>query len=88
MNLLSLPLRPMLAGDQGTWWQSLLGTKIPSAGVYVARNMLRNLSATTGQTARDRKKHCSTTDAPKFLHPNGIRQRGCPRFSDSTRKHL
>lgn len=34
--------RTMLAEYQDTWWQSLFGILVPSAGVYVSRDILRN----------------------------------------------
>lgn len=43
----------MLAGYQDIWWQSLLGILSPRAGIYVNRDMLRNLSGTIGQTAKE-----------------------------------
>ena len=61
--------RSTLAGYQDTTWQNLLGILIPSAGLYV----IRNLSATIDQIARDCKKHCCTKDIPNLLSPRSIR---------------
>lgn len=41
----------MLVGYQDTWWQSLLGILIPSAGVDANREMVISLSFTIGQSA-------------------------------------
>lgn len=46
----------MLAGYQETWWQILLENLIPNAGMYVNREMIRNLSATLGQRAEETAK--------------------------------
>ena len=46
----------MLAGYQETWWQILLENLIPNAGMYVNREVIRNLSATVGQIAEETAK--------------------------------
>lgn len=43
----------MLARYQDTWWQSLLGILVPSAGAYVMRDMNRNLLAINSQVAKE-----------------------------------
>ena len=42
----------MLARNQDTWWQNLLGILVPNARVHVNKEMIRNLSATIGQIAK------------------------------------
>ena len=44
--------RSILAEYQDTWWQSLWGILILSAGVYVHREMIRNLSVAFGQRTK------------------------------------
>lgn len=57
MDLLFLPITesgdPCEEDTKETWWQSLFGILVPSAGVYVNRDTLRNLSATIGQMVEE-----------------------------------
>ena len=46
-------MRSILAEYQDTWWQSLWEILILCAGVYVNREMIRNLSVTFGKMAAD-----------------------------------
>ena len=68
-DLLFLPITesgdPCKQDTKETWWQSLFGILVPSAGVYVNRDMLRNLSATIGQMVEETAK--STAAQQKSL---------------------